>query len=376
MLARVARVVARVPWLVALAWFGAAGALFLTAPQLREVAVQDNSAFLSNDAPSVVGAVELSRWWPEDDIGNTGALVFRRETGLTRADRDLIRGVEDWLRSEAAPDNIRATQSVFSRPELREALASEDGKVMLLLVLFETAPFTPETDAAVDAIRAHVAELAVGGLRIHLTGNAGVATDQSRAINVAVERTPLITLVLVVLILLSVYRSPVTVIVPLVTVGVALGVSQGVIALLAERGFRVAGIVETFMVVIVFGAGTDYCLFIVSRFKEELGDRTSETRRRVLVGTMAVIGGVIASSAATVIVGFASQGVAEFGLYQTTGPAMAIAVVITLAAGLTLTPALLAIFGRWAFWPWKPPAPTAARQEAPAEPRPAEAARS
>jgi putative drug exporter of the RND superfamily len=354
MLRWVARIVARWPWFVILAWIAAAGILALTAPRLREVAVQDNSAFLSADEPSVLGAIELARIWPEDDIGNTGALVFKRDTGLTPQDHELVREMEAWLRSEEAPDPVRSTQSPFSRPELREALASTDGKVMLLVALFSTAPFAPETDAAVQEIRTHVEDIAPEGLQVHLTGNAGVATDQSIAINTAVERTTLITLVLVVLILLWVYRSPITPLVPLTTVGVALGVSQGVIALLAERGFRVAGIVETFMVVIIFGAGTDYCLFIVSRYKEELGLRAEE-RSRVLVGTMVVIGAVIASSAATVVVGFASQGVAEFGLYATTGPAMAIAVVITLAAGLTLTPALLAALGRWAFWPWRPP---------------------
>jgi RND superfamily putative drug exporter len=354
MLRSVARIVARWPWPVVLAWMGAAGAVYLTAPPLREVAVQDNSAFLKETEPSVVGAIELARIWPEDDIGNTGALVFRKDSGLTQSDEKLIREAESWLASDAAPDNVRSTQSPFSRPELQEALTSSDGKVILLVIVFTTAPFSPETDLAVEAIRAHLDEIVPTDLEVHLTGNAGVATDQSIAINTAVERTTLITLVLIVLILLWVYRSPVTILVPLTTVGVALGVSRGVIALLAEQGFRVAGIVETFMVVIIFGAGTDYCLFIVSRFKEELGER-SEDRRRVLVGTMVVIGAVIASSAATVIVGFASQGVADFGLYATTGPAMAIAVAITLVAGLTLTPALLAVLGRWAFWPWKPP---------------------
>jgi RND superfamily putative drug exporter len=354
MLRNVARIVARWPWPVVLAWIAAASILLVAAPRLRDVAVQDNSAFLADTEPSVVGAIELARIWPEDDIGNTGALVFRRGSGLSPADERLIHETEAWLGSEAAPDPVRSTQSPYSRPELREALSSGDGKVILLSILFETAPFAPETNAAVEDIREHVREAAPEGIQVHLTGNAGVAADQQVAIDTAVERTTLITLVLIVLILLWVYRSPVTILVPLTTVGIALGVSQGVIALLAERGFRVAGIVETFMVVIVFGAGTDYCLFIVSRFKEELG-HGSEDRRRVLVGTMAVIGAVIASSAATVIVGFASEGVAEFGLYATTGPAMAIAVLITLVAGLTLTPALLAVLGRWAFWPWKPP---------------------
>jgi RND superfamily putative drug exporter len=371
MLRAIARFVARVPLVVALAWFALAGVLFLVAPPLREVAVQDSSAFLGEEEPSVRGAVELARLWPDDDIGNTGVLVFRRDRGLTPADEDVIREVEAWLNSSAAPDNVRSTQSPYSRPELDEALRSPDGKVILLVTLFETAPFTPETDAGVEAIRAHVERTVPDDLTVHLTGNAGVATDQSKAINEAVARTTVITLVLVVLILLWVYRSPVTALVPLTTVGVALGVSQGVIALLAERGFDVAGIVETFMVVIIFGAGTDYCLFIVSRFKEELVGQEPSERRRVLVGTMAIIGGVIASSAATVIVGFASQGVARFGLYRTTGPAMAIAVVITLLAGLTLTPALLALFGRWAFWPWKPPLP--GEDERP-EPVPAEEA--
>ncbi len=354
MLRGVTRIVARRPWFVIAGWLAAAGILAFTAPPLREVAVQDNSAFLSEDEPSVVGAIELTRIWPEDAIGNTGALVFKRGTGLTSTDRDLIREMEAWLRSDEAPEPVKSTRSPYSRPELRETLASSDGKVVLLVIHFHTAPFVPETDAAVMEIRAHVEQTAPEGLQVHLTGNAGVATDQSIAIATAVERTTVITLILVVLILLWVYRSPVTPLVPLMTVGIALGVSRGVIALLAEGGFRVAGIVETFMVVIIFGAGTDYCLFIVSRYKEELGLRAEE-RSRVLIGTMVVIGAVIASSAATVVVGFASQGVAEFGLYARTGPAMAIAVVITLAAGLTLTPALLAATGRWAFWPWRPP---------------------
>jgi RND superfamily putative drug exporter len=372
MLRTVARIVARRPWPIILAWMAVAGALFLTAPRLREVAVQDNSAFLKNSEPSVVGAIELSEIWPEDDIGNTGALVFRRDSGLTPRDQELIREAETWLGSEDSPDVVRSTQSPYSRPELREALSSTDGKVMLLVIVFKTAPFAPETDAAVIEIRDHVQGIAPEGLDVHLTGNAGVATDQSIAINTAVERTTLITLVLIIFILLWVYRSPVTILVPLTTVGVALGVSQGVIALLAEQGFRVAGIVETFMVVIIFGAGTDYCLFIVSRYKEDLGI-AHEERHRVLVGTMAVIGSVIASSAATVIVGFASEGVAEFGLYATTGPAMAIAVAITLLAGLTLTPALLAALGRWAFWPSHPEtvgaeetAPSRKREKVPA----------
>ena len=353
MLATVARFVARRPLVVLVAWAAAAAALVALAPPLTEVATQDNTAFLNDEAPSVRGGFELARIWPRDEIGNTGALVFRRDEGLTEADRDFIRDTEGWLRSDRAPEVVRRTQSPYSRPELRQALRSPDGKVVLLVVGFTTPPFQPRTNEAVESIRARVRSTLPPGLEFHLTGNAGVAADQASAIDSAVHRTTVISLLLVLAILLWVFRSPVTPLVPLATVGVALLVGRGLVALVADAGLQVSGLVETFMVVIVFGAGTDYCLFIVSRFSEELGGRTLPRARArpVLVGTMAVIGAVIASSAATVIVGFASQSVAEFGLYRTTGPAMAIAVLVTLIAGLTLTPALLALMGRWAFWP-------------------------
>jgi RND superfamily putative drug exporter len=355
MLARIAGFVSRFRWPVAAAWTVATGVLVAVAPPLSDVATQDNAAFLSDGAPSVEGGRVLARIWPEDEVGNTGALVFRRPGGLTDPDREWVRDTETWLQSERAPDAVLRTQSVYSRPELRDPLQSEDGTTTIVVIGFSRPPFTPITNEAVEAIRDHVIPSAPEGLRVHLTGNAGVGADQASAIDRSVEQTTMITLVLVVLILLWVYRSPIAPLVPLVTVGVALGVSRGLVALMATAGLEVSALVETFMVVIVFGAGTDYCLFVVSRYKEELGlhEEGEDRRRPVLMGTMAVIGGVIASSAATVVVGFASQGVAEFGLYRTTGPAMAVAVLITLAAGLSLTPALLAILGRWAFWPWR-----------------------
>jgi RND superfamily putative drug exporter len=356
MIAAVARFVVRRPWLVVAAWLAAVGSLAVLAPQIGDVVTQDNAAFLGDDAPSVRGAVAFSRIWPEDEVSNTAALVFRRDDGLTPGDERLMRSVEEWLRGPTAPDVVKLTQSPYSRPELREVLRSEDGRVVIVVVGFTTPPFQPDTNEAVAAIREHVRRMLPRGLEFHVTGNAGVAADQASAIETAVERTTAITLVLVMAILLWVYRSPVTAMIPLVTVGAALAVSRGLVALVAEAGLQVSSLVETFMVVIVFGAGTDYCLFIVSRYKEELGTPEAAAAERPgrprLIGTMAVIGGVIASSAAAVVVGFGSQSVARFGMYRTTGPAMAIAVVVTLIAGLTQTPALLAALGRWAFWPW------------------------
>ncbi len=349
MFGRIAAFVARHAKLVILAWFVLAAVLFAVAPKFEEVATQDTSAFLGESAPSVEGAYRIYELWPDEEFNQAGALVAARSSGLTERDERFLREMESWLNSPAAPENVRVTQSPYSRPELADVLASADGETAILIVGFTTPPFEPRTNEAVAAIRERATGEKPEDLQVHFTGNAGVGADQNAAIKTAVERTTIITLILVITILVWIYRSPVAPLVPLTTIGVSFAVSLGVISLLAQAGLKVSALVETFMVVIILGAGTDYCLFIVSRFKEELAE--GGEARRTLIGTMAIIGGVIASSAATVIVGFAAQGVARFGMFRTMGPAMAIAVAITLLAGLTLTPALLKILGTRAFWP-------------------------
>ncbi|HWC33088.1 MAG TPA: MMPL family transporter [Actinomycetota bacterium] len=355
MLRPLARFVSRYAVPVILAWGVLAGALFLLAPPLDEVLTQDIAAFLSDDAPSVVAAEEVGEAWPGEELQNFAAIVFRREEGLTSRDVRYLRGVERWVRSDEAPPNVRTTQSPYSAPEFAEAFRSEDGRVEIVGVSFTTPPFQPDTNEAVEAIRGRAQSSPPAGLAVHVTGNAGVAADQASAIETSVHRTTLITLFLVTAILVWVYRSPIAPAIPLMTIALAFLVSRGVVALLGAAGMAVSSLVEQLLVVIVFGAGTDYCLFVVSRYKEELTGRAlePEERRRTLVGTMVVIGGLIASSAATTVVGFASQSAAEFGMYRTTGPAIAVAVIITLVAGLTLVPALLSLLGRWAFWPWR-----------------------
>jgi RND superfamily putative drug exporter len=349
---RLGRLAARRFVWVILAWIVAAGVVHTVAPKLRDVATYDSTAFLTADAESIRAVDLLATNWPNDEFGNSAAIVITRGGGLRPSDLTYIDSLESWLRSPAAPRVVRGTQSPRTRPELKDVLVSKDGTTTILLVQFKTPPFQPPTNEAVVAIRKHVQETTPSGLAVHVTGNAGVAADQSNTIQTSISRTTAITLVLVVLILLWVYRSPVTLGVPLLTIGISFVVAQGLVALLAQAGMKVSSLVETFMIVIIFGAGTDYCLFIISRFREEVG--RSREYRSTLVTTVAVVGAVIASSAGAVIVGFTAQGVAKFGMFRTVGPAMAVAVFVTLLAGLTLTPALMRAFGRNLFWPAHP----------------------
>jgi RND superfamily putative drug exporter len=341
----------RFVWII-LAWVVVAAIVHSVAPQLRDVATYDETAFLTADAESIRAVDVLAENWPADEFGNSAAIVITHDGGLRPGDMAYVDSLETWLRSGQAPKVVRGTQSVRTRPELGDVLSSKDSTTTIMIVQFDTPPFEPPTNDAVVEIRKHVEQTRPQDLTVHVTGNAGVAADQSNTIQESISRTTVITLVLVVLILLWVYRSPVTLGVPLLTIGISFIVAQGLVALLAQAGMKVSSLVETFMIVIIFGAGTDYCLFVISRFREEVG--RSHEYKKTLTTTVAVVGAVIASSAGTVIVGFTAQGVAKFGMFRTVGPAMAVAVGVTLIAGLTLTPALMRAFGKRLFWPAHP----------------------
>ncbi|MBW3657497.1 MAG: MMPL family transporter [Actinobacteria bacterium] len=356
----IARAVVRWWWAVIGAWVLAAALLWWLAPPFDTVATFDNTAFLQEDAPAMVGGRLLEEGWPADGFSGGIAFALVRDDGeLTEEDREHARGLVEWLRSDDAPDTVDVVTTHLDDPQLEDVFVSSDGQAMFLLASLDVPAFTPPANETVAAFRDHVSGAdPPAGLEVHVTGGPAVAADQAEAIERSVNRTHLITIGLVALILLWVYRSPVAPIVPLVTIGVAFVVSLAAVSLLAEAGLDVSSLYETFSIVIVFGAGTDYCLFQLSRYHEELdlaeraGYRPgAPLRRGTLTATVVVLGAVLGSSAATTIAGFSAQAIAEFGMFRTMGPAMALAVAITLAAAVTLTPALMQLFGSMLFWP-------------------------
>jgi len=340
----------RARWLL-LAWLAAAVLLTLLAPSLQKVATQDAAAFLPKDVPSEVAERASRDAFPNDPVRDAAIIVFERDRGaLTAPDRAFIRAQTAFLRSPEQAGSVGVVQSAATQPDLAPFLRAADGRAELLIVSFRQTSFSPTTVAAIARIRDHLAAGRPSGLSTHVTGFAGLAADQVSAIEKSFQQTAVITVVLVLLILLLIYRSPVAALVPLITIGVSFLVSRAVVALIADGGLSVSGQAETFMVVMVFGAGTDYCLFLVSRYRE-LRARHDTSGPNALQRTIGLVGPVVAASGATVIVGFGSQAAAKSGLYKTMGPAIAIAIAITVLASLTLTPALLGLLGRHAFWP-------------------------
>src|SRR5262249_8833645 len=207
--------------------------------------------------------------------------------------------------------------------------------------------------ATVEQMRGVVQAGNPDGLSVHFTGPGGVAADQQKAFE-GIDGTLLYsTLAVVVVILLLTYRSPVLWLLPVISAGGALTASQAVIYLLARHaGLTVNAQSAGFLTVLVFGAGTDYALLLVARYREEL--RRHKDRHEAMALALNRAGPAITASAAPVAIGMLCLMVAEMNSTKGLGPVNAIGIGVGLLSMLPLLPALLVIFGRWIFWPARP----------------------
>jgi putative drug exporter of the RND superfamily len=359
---RLGRLVLRLPLLFVAGWLLAAIGFGILGPSLARVGSADETSFLPANAESLAARNLVKNAFPNDAAPSTALIVFSRPGGLNDADRAAIESLSGWLEGTSKPAGILDYVTAEGTPSLASMFRSSDGVVELARVGLDSPSFLPRTNSAIDALRAHLAEAGIlpAGLAVQVSGQAGIGRDYLGAIRDGTDRTTLVTILLVVIVLLLIYRAPLAAMVPLATIGCAFLVSRGLLGFLAQGGWKLSSVLDSFIVVLVFGVGTDYTIFLISRFREELGRSGPSDAVRTTVSRM---GAVITASAATVIVGLCSMIVASFGMIQTTGPALAITIFITLLAGLTLAPSLLAIFGRRLFWPIHERTRTAASDE-------------
>ena len=336
---------------ILVAWTAAAIVALAFAPSLAKVGSTDQSSFLPPETESIRARVALERAFPREVSAGSATIAFSRESGLTDADRAYIAETASWITGPDAGADLRdivsSVQTPESDPELASMMRSTDGQLEMMTVNLTVSPLAGG-EGAVGALRAHFEQSVPAGMQAHVTGSAGISVDYMNAILRGTDSTLLVTIVLVVVILLLVYRAPLAALVPLATIGVAYLVSRGVLGYLADAGWKISSLLDTFVVVLVFGVGTDYTIFLISRYREEVskGDWHAASRT-----TVKRIGAVITASAATVIVGLGSMAFGQFGMIQTTGPALALTIFVTLLVALTLAPALLGIFGHYLFWP-------------------------
>lgn len=354
---------ARRPWTICLLWLAAGCVVALAAPSWDASAQDDDVRFVPDRFTSVRAYKLLEKAFPQDVFASKIALA------VERADRPLVG--EDYRLVDQLVADLEALRG--SAPELKISkiesfrdgllgfrLISPDQKCTLIMISLQTPYLAANTAQAVEraeaTLKARLAEFPQGP-RVFVTGAAAIGRDLGKASLHGLDGTTWATVLLVVVVLLAVYRAPLLALIPLATIALSVWVSLNLLALMTKiPGVHLVNISKVFAIVILYGAGTDYCLFLVSRYREELNkgrDEESAIRRAV-----AGVGHALAASAGTVIVGLGMMGFAEFAKVRYAGPAIALSLGVALAAALTLTPALLRLLGRVAFWPGRAPVPT------------------
>ncbi len=283
-----------VGWLVAAALFGA------FAPSLSQAGSADETSFLPHDAESLTARQVIADGFPNDTAPAVALIVFSRQGGLTDADRAAIEGLRGYLEGANHPAEIVRYVTAESTPSLASMFRSSDNVVELAQLDMAHPSFLPVTNDAIDAVRAHIADSGTlpSGLTAQITGQAGIGRDYLMAIKEGTDRTTYVTIILVVLVLLLIYRAPLAALAPLLTIGSAFLVARGILGLMAQAGVPLSSVLDSFIVVLVFGVGTDYTIFFISRFREELARDDHDEALKITVGR---ISAVIAASGATVI---------------------------------------------------------------------------
>ena len=361
----------RSKWIVIALWVVAGVALSgAFQPKLQEATVNENEAFLPESADSTEVIDLIEERFP-DGREVDALVVYNREAGLSDADLRTLSGDADELCSSGELQRLnlvvgpegpacggaslaQAAGSAAGPPEEAPPLISDDGTTALLLVRTNTTE-SEEIQDNVDAIRDVVpsSDAGEGELRAYVSGVAGIVSDSIDVFESIDVTLLLVTVGLVLVLLLIIYRSPVVALVPLFVVGLAYGIAAAAVYGLVQAGaVEVNGQTTSLLIVLMFGAGTDYCLLIVSRYREEL--RRFGDNHEAMAHATERTAPAILSAGATVVASMLVLTLADLKSTQTMGPVLALGIAIMLLAGLTFLPALLAALGRGAFWPSAP----------------------
>ncbi|MFC4599303.1 MMPL family transporter [Cohnella hongkongensis] len=369
-------------WMTLLVWVAAAGLLSALLPSVNSREI-NNSPDLDSGKPSMQANAVAAREFPGgSDI--PALVVLHKGSGLAASDLELVRELTEQLAASPVPHQTSVPPLHALPPLALQSQLSGDGSTLVLPVLFDKQADADQLKEGVSELKREFAGI-VGydpfaeardsqdRLSARITGPVGISIDATDLFKNADVSLLIGTVLLVLVLLLLIYRSPVLALLPLVAVGFAYGVISPLLGWMASKGWIVVdGQAISIMTVLLFGAGTDYCLFLISRFRQLL--KSEQSKAKALLAAIAGSSGAIAMSGLTVVIALLTLLAAEYGAYQRFAVPFSLAILIMGIASLTLVPALLAIIGRASFYPFVPRTPEMQRERAARKGKPAPAA--
>jgi RND superfamily putative drug exporter len=328
-------------WLVIVAWVVAAGAVPHFLPSLASVTQGNNSAFLPASAPSEHAATLAAPFGISTNETPVPVVAAVSQGTLTTAD-------QAWL--TALQHALGTVPTVVS---VRDLGRSSDGQAEQLQVLSNVAQ---ANDSAVkdliDNLRTQITRTGPpAGMQVHLAGQVAINVDQQAQSGNTGNSVQDVALIFILILLLLIFRSLLAPLITVIPALLAVTISGPLVGEAAHAGLKVSQLSQLMLIVLVLGAGTDYGLFLVFRVRENL--RAGAEPKDAVRAAVTRVGETITFSALTVIAALLSLLAATFQIYSQLGIPLAIGIGTMLLAGLTLLPALLAVFGRAAFWPSK-----------------------
>jgi RND superfamily putative drug exporter len=344
MFASLGRYVARHPWQIIVAWIVVAVVVILTAPKLTSTT--DEAEFLPGHYESIKAIDLQTKAFPDrTDIG--AIIVFDRKDGapLTAADNADVTSIAQTLDSK----NIKQFGQIAASPPSENKLV----QTAIVSLSKDAEPFgTKILDSAKELRKDLKPLVAKTDMKAGVTGSVAQSLDSQEASSNAEAIVGIATVLLILILLLVIFRSPIIAILPIIVIGIVSQVATGLIAM-ANNAFNLKAdsSIQVILIVVLFGIGTDYILFFLFRYRERLRD--GEDSKAAVTHAVERAGEAIASAGGAVIVAFMALVLSSLSIFRSIGPALAIAVAVTVIAALTLVPAIVSLLGTKVFWPSK-----------------------
>src|SRR5690625_2809072 len=334
-------------------WLLALILLSVFAPSSKDYAENSGEGSVRENSASEIAHELMEEHFPSQE-GTSALYVFHRPSGLTEEDRERFNQFSEWLQSEEKPEEITDTLPFHHfPPEIQDQMASEDQTTLLFNMTLASGLESDEIEEILDAVHEQALNLGLDDLQIEVTGPAGIAQDTLTLFRNADFVLMIATILIIFILLLLVYRSPILAVTPLLIAAIVYGVVDRIIGILGGADFfTIDSQATSIMIVLLFAVVTDYSLFVFSRYKEQLYQK--ESKFSSMQEAMTYLAEPILFSGGTIILAMLTLFSMTFKTYYNFAPIFSVAVFIILLAGLTLIPSVFALMGRRAFWPYIP----------------------